>query len=181
MSTRGSASRYARALLDVAIKESLAERAEQDLAAFSALLTDHPDAQAALTHPAVPAMRKRALTHELTTRLSLSTPVAKLLAMLADRDRLSLVPELLEVYRERLLEHQQVVRAEITTAEPLAADREAELESRLARATGRRVTLTTRVDPALIGGVVTRIGSVVYDGSLATQLTRMRDRLDKQM
>lgn len=181
MTTRGSASRYARALLDVAIKESIAERAEQDLSAFASLLVQHPNAERALTHPAVPAARKRALVSEFTSRLGLSTPVAKLLSMLADRDRLALVPELLDVYRERLLEHQQVVRAEVTTAEPLAQDQETQLQDRLSRVTGRRVTLTTKVDPSIIGGVVARIGSVVYDGSLAAQLTRMRDRLDKQM
>jgi F-type H+-transporting ATPase subunit delta len=181
MTTRGSASRYARALLDVAIKESIADRAEQDLAAFAALLAQHEDVQSALTHPAVPAKKKRAVVTELASRLGLSAPVAKLLALLADRDRLALVPELLDVYRERLLDHQQVIRAEVTTAEPLPRERESQLQDRLSRATGRRVTLTTRVDPSIIGGVVARIGSVVYDGSLAAQLTRMRDRLEKQM
>jgi F-type H+-transporting ATPase subunit delta len=181
MTTRGSASRYARALLDVAIKESIADRAEQDLAAFAALLAQHADVQSALTHPAVPAKKKRVVVAELASRLGLSAPVIKLLSLLADRDRLALVPELLDVYRERLLDHQQVIRAEVTTAEPLPRERESQLQDRLSRATGRRVTLTTRVDPSIIGGVVARIGSVVYDGSLSAQLTRMRDRLEKQM
>ena len=181
MTTRGSAARYARALLDVAIDESIAERAERDLASFAALFDGHADLQRALTHPAVPAARKRALTSELTSRIGTSTPVAKLLAMLADRDRLALVPELLATYRERLLEHQRVIRAEVTTAEPLSAARAAQLRDRLARATGRPVTLTTRVDAGIIGGIVTRIGSVVYDGSLAAQLASMRDRLDRQV
>ena len=68
------------------------------------------------------------------------------------------------------MEHQQVVRAEVTTAAPLPADRAAQLSSSLARATGRTVDVTTNVDPAIIGGIVTRIGSTVYDGSIATQL-----------
>ena len=106
--------------------------------------------------------------------------MAKLLVMLADRDRLALVPDLLDVYRERLLDHQQVVRAEVTTAEPLGPDQQSRLQERLARTTGRRVTLTTNVDPSIIGGIVTRIGSIVYDGSLATQSSKMRDRLEQQ-
>ena len=76
-----------------------------------------------------------------------------------------------------LLDHQQVVRAELTTAEAISSEQEAQLRERLARATGRQVMLTTRVDPAILGGVVTRIGSTVYDGSLAAQLTRLRARL----
>ena len=177
MSTRSSAARYARALFDVALQESMVERVEQDLAAFAAQLDSHPSLRDVLTHPAIPAARKRALTQELTGRMNLAIPVAKTLLLLAERDRFVLVPDLLELYRERLLDHQQVVRAELTTAEAISSEQEAQLRERLARATGRQVLLTTRVDPAILGGVVTRIGSTVYDGSLAAQLTRLRARL----
>jgi F-type H+-transporting ATPase subunit delta len=177
MSTRSSAARYARALFDVALQESIAERAEQDLSTFASLLTEHPSLHNALTHPAIPAARKRALTAELTSRLQFATPVAKVLIMLAERDRMVVLPDLLDIYRERLLDHQQVIRAEVTTAEAISAEQASRLSDRLARATGRRVTLTTRVDPAILGGAVTRIGTTVYDGSLAAQLARMRDRL----
>jgi F-type H+-transporting ATPase subunit delta len=180
MTTRGSATRYARALFDVALRESLVERAEQDLAAFGDLLAAHPQLQSTLTHPAIPAARKCALAEALTARLGLSKPVARLLVMLAERDRVALLPELLVVYRERLMDHQQVMRAEVTTAEPLPPGREAQLQARLSRATGRTVVLTTQVDPSIIGGIITRIGSVVYDGSLTAQLTKMRDRLERQ-
>lgn len=177
MSTRGSAARYARALFDVALQESIADRVEADLAAFASLAASHPSLQSALTHPAIPAARKRALIEALASRLGLSTPVAKTLLLLADRDRLAILPDLLDIYRERLLDHHQVVRAEVTTAEALSPDAEAQLRERLARATGRKVTLTTKVDPAIVGGVVTRIGSTVYDGSLAAQLSKLRERL----
>jgi len=87
------------------------------------------------------------------------------------------MPELLDVYRERLMEHQQVVRAEVTTAAPLSADRVAQLQKKLADITGRKVDMTTTVDPSIIGGVVTRIGSTVYDGSIASQLAKLREKL----
>jgi F-type H+-transporting ATPase subunit delta len=177
MSTRASAARYARALLDVAIKESNPEQAEQELAAFVDLLQQHPELQRALTHPAVAAAGKRAVVQQLVDRLKPATPTGKLLLMLADRDRLVLLPELLEIYRDRLMEHLKIVRAEITTAEPLPAQRASALQQRLAAATGRSVTLTTKVDPSIIGGMVTRIGSTVYDGSVATQLQAIRQRL----
>jgi len=70
-----------------------------------------------------------------------------------------------------------VVRAEITTATPLSADRAAQLRQRLAAATGRAVTMTTKVDASIIGGVITRIGRTVYDGSVAAQLAKFKDRL----
>jgi F-type H+-transporting ATPase subunit delta len=177
MSTRSSAARYARALFDVALKEQITERAEKDLTAFAGLLTAHPSLQGVLTHPAIPAGRKRALTQELVTRLQPATPVGKVLLMLAERDRFAVLPDLLDLYRERLLDHQQVIRAEITTAESMSSDQESALRDRLARATGRQVMLTTKVDPAILGGAVTRIGTTVYDGSIAAQLSKLRERL----
>jgi F-type H+-transporting ATPase subunit delta len=180
MSTRASAARYARALLDVANRESDPAQAERDLAAFVSLFSSHPDLERALTHPSLPAGRKTALVQQLLKQATLSSPVAKLLVLLAERDRLTLLPELLAVYRERLEEQQQIVRAEVTTAEALSPQRLEELEARLSKATGRRVTMTAKVDPSIIGGLVTRIGSTVYDGSVAAQLAKMKDALAGQ-
>lgn len=177
MSTRASAARYAKALFDVAIAESTPEQAEKDLTAFSDLVRAHADLGMALASPAVPAAGKRAVVGQLLDRLQPSSPVRKLLLLLAERDRLDLVPELVSVFHERVMEHLRIVSAEVTTASPLPPDRVAELQQRLSGSIGRTVTLTTKVDPALIGGMVTRIGSTVYDGSVATQLAALRQRL----
>jgi F-type H+-transporting ATPase subunit delta len=181
MTSRASAARYARALLDVIIKEQgNPEHVEQELAALADVIARYPDLQRALMNPAVPVTGKRGVMRELTTRLTASIPVAKLMLLLAERDRLVLLPDLLAVYRERLMDYRQVVRAEVTTAMPLPQDRAAQLEKRLAEVTGRRVMMTATVDPALIGGVVTRIGSTVYDGSVATHLATMKQKLTEQ-
>jgi F-type H+-transporting ATPase subunit delta len=106
--------------------------------------------------------------------------VGKLLRLLADRDRLALLPEIAAAYRERLMQHEQVIRVEVVTAIPLPTDRIAALQERLALATGRRsedVQLETRVDPSIIGGAITKIGSTVYDGSVTRQLEKMKDTL----
>jgi F-type H+-transporting ATPase subunit delta len=97
--------------------------------------------------------------------------------LLAERDRLVLLPDLLAAFRDRLLDYQNVVRAEVTTAVPLDGGRTAAIERSLAQATGRNVALTTRVDPALVGGLVARIGSTVYDASIVTQLQKLKQRL----
>jgi F-type H+-transporting ATPase subunit delta len=180
MSMRASAARYARALLDVAVKESDPDRAEQELAAFVDLVRQHPDLQRALANPVVPAADKRAVVQQILERLEPTTPVGKLVLLLASRGRLALLPDLLDVYRERLMEYRNVLSAEVTTAVPLSPERAAQLRQRLAAATGRVVTMTTKVDAAIIGGVVTRIGSTVYDGSVATQLAKVRDRLEQR-
>ena len=177
MSTRASAARYAKALFDVARAESTPEQAEKELVAFADLVAAHGDLRQALASPAIPAARKRAIVAQLLDRQQPSGPVRKLLLLLAGRDRLELLADLVSVYHERVMEHLKVVQAEVTTAAPLPPDQAAQLQQRLGTTIGRAVTLTTKVDPALIGGMVTRIGSTVYDGSVATQLTTLRQRL----
>lgn len=177
MSNRSVAARYARALVDVARKEADPQVVESELASFVALYQRHQALSHVLTNPAVPASRKAALVRELVERGRLSAIVGRLLGLLAERDRLVLLPELLDEYRRRLLDLMNVVRAEVVTAVPLPQDRVAALEQALAAMTGRTVSMEARVDPAIIGGVVTKIGSVVYDGSVKRQLEKMRETL----
>ena len=153
------------------------QRIEQQLAAFAELFSQHPTLGRVLLNPAVPVPQKRAAVIALTDRTQALPIVAKLLVVLAERDRLVLVPDLLAQYRERLLDYQNVVRAEVTTATPLGTDRADAIEASLARVTGRTVRLSTAVDPAIIGGVVARIGSTIYDGSVTRQLQKMKARL----
>src|SRR5215831_1490742 len=167
MTNRTAATRYARALLDVTVAEKAdLDQVERDLAAIVDLFTEHKALAQVLLNPVVPVPRKRAAMDALTARAKLVPIVAKLLGLLAERDRLVLLPELLGAYRDRLLQHRNVVRAEITTTTPLPADRVKAIESSLARASGRTVSLSAKVDPSIIGGVVTRMGSTIYDGSV---------------
>jgi F-type H+-transporting ATPase subunit delta len=180
MTNRASASRYAKALLDVMIQEGKPEQAEQELASHVDLFERHEELRKAMLNPAVPVTAKRGVMQQLVARLQPSRPVGKLMVLLAERDRLELLPDLLAAYRDRLMDHLQVVRAEVRTAVSLPEDRAAQLQQRLAELTGRRVTMSATVDPSIIGGVVARIGSTVYDGSVATQLARIKSKLVEQ-
>ena len=178
MTPRVVAARYARALFDVAVKERLdVEQLDRELSAFAEVTTGHDGLKRALSNPAIPPSRKHAVISEILARQPVAPPVARLLAMLAERDRLPLLGDLIQAFRERVMDHRQVVRAEVTTAIELTADRVAALRQGIARATGRQVELETRVDPTIIGGAVTRIGSTVYDGSVTTQLARLKQQL----
>jgi F-type H+-transporting ATPase subunit delta len=178
MTSRAAAGRYARALFDVALKQADPKQVEGELAAFADLLHGHATLEQVLTNPAVPPPRKRAVVQELVTRLQpMSAVVAKLLILLAERDRLGLLPEIVEAFRERLMAHLRIVRAEVVTAQPLAPERLEAIGQGLARATGKQVSIVPRVDPSIIGGLVARIGSVVYDGSVARQLDKIRNAL----
>lgn len=169
--------RYARALFDVALKESDPARVGDQLTAFAGLVDGHAELARVLRTPAVPARMKHGILAGLLDQVTVETPLRKLLLLLADRDRLVLLPDVVAAYHARLLQHQQVVEAHVTTASPLAEERAGAIERALAEKTGRRVRLTRSVDPALIGGVVARIGSTVYDGSVVRQLARLREQL----
>lgn len=182
MTNHTAATRYARALIDVAQKEQAdLAQIESQLAAFDLLLREHELLGTVLLNPAVPAPRKRNAVAALVARLALSPILGKLLVLLAERDRLVLLPHLLAAYRQRLLDIQNVVRAEVTTATAIADDKAAEIEQSLARATGRHVTLSTRVDPAIVGGLVARVGGTVFDASVTSHLQRMKQRLEESI
>lgn len=178
MTNRSAATRYARALMDVALQEKADVSAiEAELAAFSDLFLKNEETAKALLNPAVPAPSKRAVVQTIVDRAGAIAPLGKLLVLLAERDRLVLLPEMVEAYRLRLQDHLKVVRAEVTTAQSLAADRTEAIRRSLATVTGRQVLVTSRVDPALIGGMVARLGGTVFDGSVARQLELMKARL----
>ncbi len=181
MTNRSAAARYARALLDVAVKEHAdLDQVERDLASIVDLFAQHKLLSQVLLNPVVPVPRKRAAMDALTARDHMVPMVAKLLGLLAERDRLVLLPDLLAAYRDRLLAHRNIVHAEITTTAPLSGEQLKTIEANLARASGRTVTLSAKVDPSIIGGLVTRVGSTIYDGSVVRQLERMRDRLERE-
>jgi F-type H+-transporting ATPase subunit delta len=180
VSDRAVAARYARALLDVAVRESDPDRIEGEIDDFIDFVGRHPQLLQALTSPAIPASKKRGIVEALLERAPQAPVFAKLLVLLADRDRLTLLPEIRSAYRERLLDLRKVVRADVTTATPLTERGQRALADRLAAATGRRVSVTMRVDPSIIGGIVARVGSVIYDGSVVRQLERMQERLTEE-
>jgi F-type H+-transporting ATPase subunit delta len=178
VTAKTAANRYARALFDVGVKEHADLQAiEQQLAAFVDLIRQHATLEKVLFNPAVPAPRKRAAVAALVKGAGFLSMVEKLLVLLGGRDRLVLLPDLLAAYRDRLLDHQNIVRADVATAAPLAPDRSNAIERSLARVTGRTVRLSTRVEPALIGGIVARVGGTVYDASVSMQLQKMRQKL----
>jgi F-type H+-transporting ATPase subunit delta len=178
MTARAAAKRYARALFDVAQAERIDfETIDGELAGVAAFVAGNEALHRAFANPAIPAARKRAVLEQLLALSPVSPIVSRVLLLLADRDRLGLLADVADAFRSRLMDHQQVVRAEVTTAVALPADRVQALEQGLAHVTGRRVLLDSRVDSSIVGGAVARIGSTVFDGSVTTQLEKMKQQL----
>lgn len=177
MTERTAATRYAQSLIEVSQVDGDIDRVEQELGAIVALLEKHPLLSRALFSPAISSIRKRAIVSTLLTRIgNLSEIFERLVLMLAERDRLSLLPLILEVYKERLEEKRGVLRVRVTTTTPLNTERIRAFEGALGEATGRQIIVKTEVDAELVGGMVAQIGSRVYDGSLASHLNRLREQ-----
>ena len=179
MTSGAAAGRYARALFDVVLKEGGdVEQVQADFQQFVDLFAQHPVLATTLGNPAIPASKKQAVAKALIERAGPISPVVgKMILLLAERDRMMLLPEIARNYRERVMDHQKIIRGEVTTAIALPPDKLRALEQGLQAATGRKVVLETKVDPSIIGGVITRLGSTVYDGSVTRQLQKMKEAL----
>lgn len=179
MSTpRTLARRYARALLDVAGAQGadavLALRDE--LRAFAPVLAGHPELSAALLHPGVGAEQKRGILGALAERAGATGLLRRLLDLLAARDRIALLPDVVEAYAGLANAASGVVSAEVVSAVPLPEEQKRALGAAL-RGEGASVELRERVEPLLVGGLLVRSGGRTYDGTVRTRLAALRQRL----
>jgi len=171
-----AANRYAKSLLDVLYPDT-AEAGLQQLQSFSALLKEEPAARRLLQDPTLSTERRRRLLTEISGALGFDRRIANFIDILIDRNRLMLLDEIVVVYEKLLDERLGVVRAQVTAARPLDAGQQQELAAKLEQATGKQIRMELAVDPSLIAGVVAKVGSTIYDGSVRNQLSAFRNRL----
>jgi F-type H+-transporting ATPase subunit delta len=177
MSAATVARRYAEAMADVAIDHNAVDQIDGELRIFAEMVRQSRELLNVFASPVLPQQDKGKVLEALIARTRPGTYTANLLRTLLANQRLPLVAEVYEQYRRIINERRGVVVAEVTTASPLAAAEQAQLGQRLQAITGKRVEFQFKTDAALIGGVVTRIGSVVYDGSVRTQLQEIHQQL----
>jgi F-type H+-transporting ATPase subunit delta len=174
------ASRYARALADLVMKPGARvdpERAARELELFAAALGSSQPLAHVLLSPAVPPPRKRALIGRLAAGLDLSDLIQRFLFVLVDHRRIALVEEVREGFETEIDQRRGLVRVHVASAGELSAAQREALSRELARLTGQEPRLRFRLAPELIGGLVARVGSTVYDGSVRGQLAALRQRL----
>ena len=171
-----AANRYARALLDVLYPQK-ADSGLDQLQRFASLLDEQPDARRLLENPTLSGDRRSKLLKEIGRALGFDKPVGNFVGILADKNRLELLDEIIGAYRKLLDDRMGIVRAVVTAARPLDAAQQKELATRLTERTGKQIRMEIAVDASLIGGVVARVGSTIYDGSVRTQLQTFKSRL----
>jgi F-type H+-transporting ATPase subunit delta len=156
------------------------EDAVTQLAAIEAVIHESPELRIALLTPAIQNSRKRAVMANLLQRTGASPLIRNFLYVVIDHRRIGVIGEIREAFELQLDERLGFVRAEVSSAAPLNAPLSAGLESELSKLTGKRMRLRFDVDPALLGGVVARIGSTVYDGSIRGELRQLGRRMAAQ-
>jgi F-type H+-transporting ATPase subunit delta len=183
MTLSAVAKRYASALADVVSAADSAlkpDAAMQELRALEAALNTSAELKNALTSPAVPATRKRAVVGRIGDALHTSPIVRNFMYVLIDHRRISSLTAILHSFELIMDERLGFARAEVSSARDLTEAQRGALNARLEQLTGKRIRMQFAIDESLIGGAVARIGSTVYDGSVRGQLHSLGRRLSTE-
>ncbi len=172
------ANRYAKALFQVVLeKKEDPERIDRELRDVAALLEANPELDRALGSPAVVSSKRVAIVEQLFGKKKLSPTMMNLLRVMAAKERMPVLPKVRAAYRRQVDEHEKVEKAEVVTSYTLSKKEEKALIGRLSEITGKTVRAEFRTDPELVGGLIIRIGNLIYDSSVTTQLARFKERL----
>lgn len=171
------AKRYAQALIELCDEDQSHARIVRDLSKFAALYKESADLRLVFANPSIALDDKKKILDEVLRRLFANRISRNFLLLLLDRGRMSLAPEIVDEVVRRIDQKAGRLRAQVTSAAPLSTIDTSRIQRALEQMSGKKVTVETTVDPALIGGVVTRVGNVVLDGSVKNQIESMREHL----
>jgi F-type H+-transporting ATPase subunit delta len=171
------ARRYATALADVAIERGDTDAVQKELAEWDTMISSNPQLREAFGNPTIPYEQKQNLLRELTKKTNIGPTTANFLQVLLRNQRINEIGEVSKRFALILDQRVGVVAAQVTTARPLPKKSVQSLETKLTSVTGKKVRLTFATDQGLIGGVIVRIGSTIYDGSVRNQLQQVERQL----
>ncbi len=172
------ASRYAAALVDVALEQHHADRVKRDLSSFAEAMSSSTDLRTLLESPAVSQELKHQVVRELAERMDLAPAVRNFVYLLIDHHRTEMLAEIEEAFQAELNQRLGIAEADVTSAREMSLEERKQLTVALERRTGKKIEARFRRDPSLVGGTLVRLGSTIYDGSVREQLTRLREQLE---
>ncbi|UCG08627.1 MAG: ATP synthase F1 subunit delta [Desulfobacterales bacterium] len=171
------ARRYAKALLLIGKEDDQVEAYREELQRFANLLDQETELYQAVTNPLYDAAGRRLLLQALIEKLGLSKVMASYLMLLFDKGRMGYIGDITNFYRKLADELKGIARASLVSAAALPSETIEKIRTGLSQKTGKNVILEVEQDPSLIGGIVTKIGDLVLDGSIKTQLANIRESL----
>ena len=173
------ARRYARALSQVAVEVGRETRVQEDLVSFGTALEASTELVETLMSPAIPFAPKRRIVEGLADRLALAEITVNFILVLLENGRIGEYDEYVEAYTQVTDQRAGVVRGVVTSARSLDGEVRSRLESVLSEISQAQVRLAFEEDESLIGGLKITVGSVIYDGSIRTQLEEVRRRISR--
>lgn len=177
MSLQTVARRYATALADVAIERREERQVQTELDYWAAMIESNPQLKEVFANPTIVHDHKRKVLEDLIARSGVRDTSASFLRVLLRNQRLSQLRDIAARYRHVLDERAGVLAGNVTTARPIPEELKRTLHETLSAATGRTVRLTFDTDEKILGGLVARIGSTVFDGSVESHLERLAEGL----
>ena len=175
------ARRYAQALIEVAAEADAVEQVMADLHGFAQLLDAHDGVlRDALCSPVFTTEEREAVLNELLPKLGLHGLTNNVLRLANEKHRFAVIADIAAAFEALADVRAGRQAATVITAEPMTPQVEAEVRAALEKSTGKTIRLTTQVDPSLIGGMVAKIGGIVYDASLRNRLERLKQDLFQQ-
>ncbi|MEW5806912.1 MAG: ATP synthase F1 subunit delta [Acidobacteriota bacterium] len=177
MENRSTARKYARVLIKMAASNAELDRLESELQSARMVMESSAKTRKFFLTPMGGKKRKIAAIGEICRLAKLSVPVERFLYILVENDRLSLLGDIVRALRELRDERNNLATVEVTSAQELNADFRESIEKIFSSITGKNARLDAKVDTSLIGGIVARVGSTVYDGAIKGQLMRMKRKL----
>lgn len=174
---RSASLQYANALADIALAQGAAEPAARQLREFGAAYAASAELRNFLASPAVTIEAKHGVIEKISVRIGAGKVIRNFLFLIADNRRTHSLPEIIETFEQVVRQRQGLAEAEVSSAAELSSGQKKEFGKTLQRLTGKEVEAKYTVDPALLGGVVVRIGDTVYDGSLRSRLNALRAKL----
>jgi F-type H+-transporting ATPase subunit delta len=171
------ARRYAKAIFEIGVDKGIFELVGRQLTDLADLWRSSPELSQTLQNPVFTQAHKRAVLQGLLPRIAPARQVQSLALLLLERGRIAALPAIARAYEEMCDQKLSRARARVLSAQPLDIASEAEIRKALERRTGKKILMTTEVDEALIGGVVVHVAGLVLDGSVASRLESLKNRL----
>ncbi|CAN2039352.1 ATP synthase subunit delta [Candidatus Magnetomoraceae bacterium gMMP-15] len=171
------ARRYAKALLILGKENGQAEIYGEELNDFAQLLADNKNLERTLINPLHSATGRRNVLTAVLKESQLSKEINSFLNLLFDKGRMGFLSSINDFYQKLADELKGVARASLISATELSSEAVEKIQTALSKMTGKEVVLEVEHDPGLIGGIITRIGDLILDGSIKTQLFNMKESL----
>ena len=179
MVTGSLSRRYAKAIFDIGSQQGDLTKLGQDIRSLAKAMNESKELQTVLTNPAIRRGDRKRVVDGLLQSIGVQTASRNMVYLLLEGERMGSIPSISRALDEMIEAKAGRVTAEVISAKPLDPSQLSQINAALEKLSGKKVSVTTRQDPELLGGVVAKVGDTVYDGSLRTQLRTLRDELSK--